>query len=69
MNEEYLTKKKCSNPACDKMVLVRSVRGPGSSGYCSRICEGMRRYAKRYTGTQAGYRDLPYELMEKKRTM
>lgn len=51
---------------CDKPILVKSTRGQASTGYCSRVCASMSRYAKRYTGPRSEVYNRPIDL-EKKR--
>lgn len=57
-------KNKCL--VCGKEVLVRSVRGKGSVGYCSRVCSSMKRYEKRYTGVRSEMYAAPVDLERKR---
>ncbi len=55
---------KCA--VCGKEIIVKSVRGPQSIGYCSRVCASMKRYEKRYTGARSEKYSNPVDV-EKKR--
>jgi hypothetical protein len=38
---------------CGKDILVSSIRGAKSQGYCSRVCASMKRYEKRFVGARS----------------
>jgi len=64
---QFLSSRPKSNClVCGKEILVRSTRGERSTGYCSRVCASMKRYAKRYTGPRSEIFNQPVNL-EKKR--
>lgn len=45
---------------CGKEAIVRSMKGKGSTGYCSRICAGNAKYrSSRFTGMRSGAGDRP----------
>lgn len=59
-----MNQSKC--PVCGKPVLVKSVKGKRSVGYCSRVCASMGRYAQRYTGARAEIYGSPLNLERKR---
>ena len=38
---------------CGKSILIASVRGEKSRGFCSRICAGMSHFKKRFKGLRS----------------
>lgn len=50
------TKAKCAY--CGKEIVVRDIRDKGPY-FCSRVCESMSRYMKRYAGPRSGKSDRP----------
>jgi hypothetical protein len=47
---------------CGKEILVSSTHGERHTGYCSRVCASMKKYAKRYTGARSSQFADPVDL-------
>lgn len=52
---------------CGKEIVVMASRGKGSVGFCGRICAGLYKFKKRYTGSRADRYERPNDIMEKAR--
>lgn len=50
---------------CGEDIVVRSTRGAGSDGYCSKVCWSLKRFEKRYVGPRYSKHDLPKNILDK----
>lgn len=52
---------------CNKPILVKSARGKFSTGFCSRVCASMQRFAKKYVGPRSEVFSNPINLEGKRK--